>query len=236
MVSVKAELSKTTFEKTLTPIAAIQESDIAAVFDPDVATTARPKYRDFIDSLKFDYDLRLRLFGYGIDDQSSPRLHPFFDAAGSIPTKVGGRDYSRDKKYTAGASINGIVDFKPKAGSPMTICDCRVETDSTRATTGALTISKFNSATKALAQWQIDSAFAASQFLGFPSPGTVAGSNDNTNDTTTWPRVVSPDFLRIRLDSMANAEIFRIRLRALIHGPDDPPDPTVVANLTEAAE
>ena len=238
MVSVKAKVEEGADAIRQAKLATIQESDIAAVFDP---TKVRPKLRDFIDSLKFDYDLRLQLIGYGIDDQSSPRLHPLFDSEGSQRVRRGGRHYIRDKKYTAGvgAPNPGTVDFKPADGSPMQIETLMVLIGGTRATAGFGGIKKQNSDNKDLANYAFDNSITINEELTMPSFGkaqaTVADTSQLSDSAGTLPIIHNPDILRFTMDSIANAEIFTIRMRALIHGPTDP-TVTVQADLTEAAE
>lgn len=240
MVSVKAEITKESLAKTIAPVAKIQESDIAVVFDPNTAVTARPKYRDFIDSLTFDYDLRLQLIGYGIDDQPSPRLHPLFDSEGSQKFRFGGRAYSRDKKYTAGAGTPdpGTVDFKPAAGSPMEIESLILLIGGTKATAAIAYIGKENSANKDLGMYSRDGAIAINEILAIPALGRrqngVAATTE-TVDSSIRTVIHNPDLLRVSVKTMANAEIFTVRARMLIHGPTDP-TVAVQADLTEANE
>ena len=228
MVSVKGEL-KLEPDGGVVPKAFIQESDIAAV----ITTSARPKYRDFIDSLKFEYDLRVGILGYGFDDQASPRIHPFLDSEGSIKTRMGGRSYKRDKKYTAGASITGTVDYKPAAGSPMRLESVHFEVGGTKATAATGQIQKY-SGTKDIGLFTKFSMSASNQSK-IPAPGEAQIANSKLMDSTHLPMIYEPDMLRVKLETMVNAELFIVRLRATIHGPTDP-TVTPSTDLTEAAE
>lgn len=216
----------------------IQESDIAAVIAPttdSLVAPTRPKFSDFIKSLRFKYNLRPIILGYGLDDQAQPRLHPLFDSQGSVKTKQGGRLYARDKKYTASAAITGTIDIKPKVDSPMQLQDIEILVGGVKATGGTLEIRKLTGSGVGLGIWGSYSA-SASNVMRVPAPGEAQTANAKMMDTTHLPTVYNDDFIRFTLASMANNEIITIRQRWMIHGPDDPPAPTLAANLAEANE
>lgn len=176
---------------------------------------------------------RLSLLGYGLDDQADPAIHPFFDSMGSIRTRLGGRIFASDKKYTATGTVNGSVDFKPKAGSPMKIDSVLALVGGTKATAGDLQVSKQTSGSKELAVYGFFSA-SLSNVMRLPTVGVAATSTGNKTDSTTLPEFWNPDFLRVTLNTMVLNEIFTVRIRAFLHGPEDPD--VAVTNVTEADE
>lgn len=127
MVSVGGLVTSKPLANTPAPTAVIQESDIATV----ISAIIRPKYRDFIDSLDFDYDLRLGLIAYGLDDQAQPRLHPFFDYSGSLKTRPGGRVWVFQGTILLDGTNSGQVSLtvSPAAKNSFEILSFRVEHD-----------------------------------------------------------------------------------------------------------
>ncbi len=214
----------------------VQESEIAAMMAApatSLLSPTRPRYSDFINSLNFNYNLRLGLLGYGLDDQPQPRLHPFFDSEGSLRMKAGGRLFARDKKYTAGASIGGVVDFEPAIGSPMELNSVFVIVGGTKATPGTLECRKVSGGSLELSTYGSFNA-SANNTIRLPTLGiaaTASGNKTESSKVTIW----NPDKFRVTLATMVLNELFTVRQRWLVHGPDDPTI-TTVANLTEADE
>lgn len=150
---------------------------------------------------------------------------------GEIP-----RTYSRDKKYTAGvgAPNPGTVDFKPVAGSPFTIESLIVVVGGTKLTSGNLLLQKINAAGAELSRYGGFSA-SANGTIKLPAPGDIQTGTNKLADSTNRPRFYNDDYLRISLATMADTEIFTVRMRLLVYGPEDP-TVAVQADLTEAAE
>lgn len=148
------------------------------------------------------------------------------------------KPYSRDKKYTAGAAINGEVKYTPAVGSPMEVLSLDVGIGGTKATAGVAVIQARNSADNAFARYVYDAAIIANELMSIPAEGqiqlTIAGANMVVSSVRA-PIVRNPDYLFILVQNMANAELFTARLRALLHGPTVPVV-TTITNLTEADE
>ncbi len=170
-------------------------------------------------------------YGYVSPDHSVPLGHR--EAQDSV-----GRSYRRDKKYTAGASITGLVDLTPAVDNPLEIESLYVIVGAVKATPATGAIQKINSAGAVLAYFARDGSIAATEVLAIPGLGKLQDSAAATvmmTDSTLPVTIHNPDSLRIQLVTMVEPEVFNIRLRALIYGPEDPTI-TLAASLTESVE
>lgn len=149
------------------------------------------------------------------------------------------RSYRRDKKYTAGTAINGTVSWQPAANSPMEIESVMLIIGGAKATPAMALIAKRQAAASLnLSRWAEDTAIAANELLTIPALGELQDTIASTSiltDSMTDRWIHNGDVLHIEVATMANTEIFTVRLRVKIHGPVDPTI-TTAANLTEADE
>lgn len=212
----------------------VLETDVSGAQDIVLATAPNNKLRALFGTKVLKFLARLRIIGYGIDDQADPAIHPFFDSEGSQKVRFGGRLFSRDKKYTAGAAANCFVDLTPKAGSPIELLSFLAVIGGTKATAAAFHIKLFSENDVELLRLATIGSGAANNPLNLPAPGELQNAADKTG-TSEGLVVHSPDKVRVQLDTVALNELYIIRQRWLVHGPDDPAE-TLQADLTAADE